>query len=183
MNVTEWISLVKIVLSILVVSGLGVFFIIIYNRNTREKNRIQEFNITANLSIDHTIGEKLDKFISDGLTEYLILNINLLEGNQYINEEMENTIREGFTTFISDRISPIFMQQLSMYYNVDNIYQVLGNKIYIVVTNYVAAMNAPQDDGRDILINRNNLPDYTDMRNSAPIGSNRVAYLDQSINF
>ena len=184
MNVTEWISLVKIVLSILVVSGLGVFFIAIYNRNNREKNRIQEFNITANLSIDHTIGEKLDKFISDGLTEYLILNINLLEGNQYINEEMENTIREGFTTFISDRISPIFMQQLSMYYNIDNIHQVIGNKIYIAVTNYVASMNIPQDDGRDIMnSNRNNLPDYTDMRNSAPIGSNRVAYLDQSINF
>ena len=73
MNVTEWISLVKIVLSVLVVSGLGVFFIVIYNRNNREKNRIQEFNITANLTIDHAIGEKLDKFISDGLTEYLIL--------------------------------------------------------------------------------------------------------------
>lgn len=177
MNTTEWILMIIGLLIVLVLAGFGTFFLILYNRNNREKNRIQEFTTTANLTIDHTIGEKLDKYISDNLTEYLVLNIHILENNQYINEELETEIREGFTTYISDRLSPIFMQQLSMYYNIDNIHQVIGNKIYIAITNYVAAMNAPEDDGRDII---GNLPDYTDMRNSA--GDN-LTYLDPSINF
>lgn len=177
MNTTEWILMIIGLLIVLVLAGFGTFFLILYNRNNREKNRIQEFTTTANLTIDHTIGEKLDKYISDNLTEYLVLNIHILENNQYINEELETEIREGFTTYISDRLSPIFMQQLSMYYNIDNIHQVIGNKIYIAITNYVAAMNAPEDDGRDIA---RNLPDYTDMRNSA--GDN-LTYLDPSINF
>ena len=176
MNNIEWISMIIGLLIVLVLAGFGTFFLILYNRNNREKNRIQEFTTTANLTIDHTIGEKLDKYISDNLTEYLVLNIHILENNQYINEELETEIREGFTTYISDRLSPIFMQQLSMYYNIDNIHQVIGNKIYIAITNYVAAMNAPEDDGRDII---KNLPDYTDMRNSA----NNLTYLDPSINF
>lgn len=177
MNTTEWILMIIGLLIVLVLAGFGTFFLILYNRNNREKNRIQEFTTTANLTIDHTIGEKLDKYISDNLTEYLVLNIHILENNQYINEELETEIREGFTTYISDRLSPIFMQQLSMYYNIDNIHQVIGNKIYIAITNYVAAMNAPEDDGRDII---GNLPDYTDMKNSA--GDN-LTYLDPSINF
>lgn len=177
MNTTEWILMIIGLLIVLVLAGFGTFFLILYNRNNREKNRIQEFSTTANLTIDHTIGEKLDKYISDNLTEYLVLNIHILENNQYINEELETEIREGFTTYISDRLSPIFMQQLSMYYNIDNIHQVIGNKIYIAITNYVAAMNAPEDDGRDIV---SRLPDYTDMRNSA--GDN-LTYLDPSINF
>ena len=177
MNTTEWILMIIGLLIVLILAGFGTFFLILYNRNNREKNRIQEFTTTANLTIDHTIGEKLDKYISDNLTEYLVLNIHILENNQYINEELETEIREGFTTYISDRLSPIFMQQLSMYYNIDNIHQVIGNKIYIAITNYVAAMNAPEDDGRDII---GNLPDYTDMRNSA--GDN-LTYLDPSINF
>ena len=177
MNTTEWILMIIGLLIVLVLAGFGTFFLILYNRNNREKNRIQEFTTTANLTIDHTIGEKLDKYISDNLTEYLVLNIHILENNQYINEELETEIREGFTTYISDRLSPIFMQQLSMYYNIDNIHQVIGNKIYIAITNYVAAMNAPEDDGRNII---GNLPDYTDMRNSA--GDN-LTYLDPSINF
>lgn len=176
MNTIEWISMIIGLLIVLVLAGFGTFFLILYNRNNREKNRIQEFTTTANLTIDHTIGEKLDKYISDNLTEYLVLNIHILENNQYINEELETEIREGFTTYISERLSPIFMQQLSMYYNIDNIHQVIGNKIYIAITNYVAAMNAPEDDGRDII---KNLPDYTDMRNSA----NNLTYLDPSINF
>lgn len=176
MNNIEWISMIIGLLIVLVLAGFGTFFLILYNRNNREKNRIQEFTTTANLTIDHTIGEKLDKYISDNLTEYLVLNIHILENNQYINEELETEIREGFTTYISERLSPIFMQQLSMYYNIDNIHQVIGNKIYIAITNYVAAMNAPEDDGRDII---KNLPDYTDMRNSA----NNLTYLDPSINF
>lgn len=178
MTATDWISLVKAILIILAIAGIGALFLILYNRNNKEKNRIQEFSTTANLTIDHTIGEKLDKFISDNLTEYLLLNVHILENNQYINEELETEIREGFTTYISDRISPIFMQQLSMYYNIDNIHQVIGNKIYIAITNYVAIMNTPEDDG--INITARNLPDYTDMRNSA--GGN-VTYLDPSINF
>lgn len=177
MNTTEWILMIIGLLIVLVLAGFGTFFLVLYNRNNREKNRIQEFTTTANLTIDHTIGEKLDKYISDNLTEYLVLNIHILENNQYINEELETEIREGFTTYISDRLSPIFMQQLSMYYNIDNIHQVIGNKIYIAITNYVAAMNAPEDDGRNII---GNLPDYTDMRNSA--GDN-LTYLDPSINF
>ena len=140
MNTTEWILMIIGLLIVLVLAGFGTFFLILYNRNNREKNRIQEFTTTANLTIDHTIGEKLDKYISDNLTEYLVLNIHILENNQYINEELETEIREGFTTYISDRLSPIFMQQLSMYYNIDNIHQVIGNKIYIAITNYVAAM-------------------------------------------
>lgn len=177
MNTTEWILMIIGLLIVLVLAGFGTLFLILYNRNNREKNRIQEFTTTANLTIDHTIGEKLDKYISDNLTEYLVLNIHILENNQYINEELETEIREGFTTYISERLSPIFMQQLSMYYNIDNIHQVIGNKIYIAITNYVAAMNAPEDDGRDII---RNLPDYTDMRNSA---SDNLTYLDPSINF
>lgn len=177
MNTIEWILMIIGLLIVLVVAGFGTFFLILYNRNNKEKNRIQEFTTTANLTIDHTIGEKLDKYISDNLTEYLVLNIHILENNQYINEELETEIREGFTKYVSDRISPIFMQQLSMYYNIENIHQVIGNKIYIAITNYVAAMNAPEDDGRDII---RSLPDYTDMRNSA--GDN-LTYLDPSINF
>lgn len=177
MTTTDWISLIKVILIILTIAGLGSFFLILYNRNSKEKNRIQEFSTTANLPIDHTIGEKLDKFISDNLTEYLVLNIHIMENNQYINEELETEIRNGFTTYLSDRISPIFMQQLSLYYNIDNIHQVIGNKIYIAITNYVAAMNAPEDDGRDII---SRLPDYTDMRNSS---GNNMTYIDPSINF
>ncbi len=177
MTILEWISLGKAILTILAIIGLGVFFLILYNRNNIEKNRIQEFSVTSSLTIDHSIPEKLDLFIQENLTEYLVLNIHILENNQYINEELETEIRDGFTQYISDRISPIFIQQLSVYYNVDNIHLVLANKIYIAITNYVANMNSPVDDGRDI-VNRS-LPDYTDMRNSA----GNVTYIDPTINF
>ncbi len=155
-------------------------FLILYDKNNKEKNRIKEFEITSTLNIDGSIVEKLEKFIQDNFTEYLVLKVHLLETNQYINEELEDEIREEFTTYISDRLSPIFIQQLSMYYNIENIHQVLGNKIYILITNYVAAVNSPEDDGKDIL---RNLPDYTDMRNSSAPGSNNMTRIDPSIDF
>ena len=182
MTATDWISLVKAIILALVIGSLGITFLIIYNRNSREKNRIQEFSTTSNLTIDSSIAKKLDEFIQENLTDYLVINIHLTENTSYITEELENQIREGFATYISDRLSPIFMQQLSLYYNIDNIDQVLANKIYIIVTAYVTAYNTPEDDGRDIVL-KGLLPDYTDMRNSGTPNSNNVVHLDPSINF
>ena len=68
----------------------------------------------------------------------------------YITEQREEEIRSDLVAKVSERISPIAMDKLSLRYNISNIDRVIGDKIYIVVTNYVVEHNDVKDKLEDV---------------------------------
>ena len=154
----------------------GIIFVINCTNYLKNKLRISEFDITSHLTIDSTLSDKLDAFIESNLHEYIILNFPPTKDNEYISPEKEEEIRKGLAAFISSRISEIFMQQLSTYYNSESLNEVIATKIYIAVTNFVINNNQTQSTN----VFRPNLPDYTDMSNSAKVTN---IFYDPSTNF
>lgn len=157
---TNTLLLIALCIFVLGLVICGIILTISYSKYLKNKLRISEFDITSHLNIDSKLSEKLDEFISSSLNEYIILNLPPVEENNYITPEKETEIRSGLANYVSSRISSIFMQQLSTYYNTESMNDILATKIYIIVTDFVINRNQTYQTNSNIRIN---LPDYTDM--------------------
>ena len=72
------------------------------------------------------------------------MTINLNEG--FINSDREAEIRGEVINLVSSRISNAALDKVSLFYNVTNIADILADKIYIAVMNYVINHNQPFND-------------------------------------
>ena len=59
----------------------------------------------------------------------------------YITEQEEIEINKEINHIVAQRISPVMIEQLSLYYNSDSITDVIAKKIYFRVTNFVIEHN------------------------------------------
>lgn len=136
-----------------VLRGIIIFFILaivcicvlcMYISHTHKKKveEIMMYQINTSATIDITIVEVLELLINECFKEYRIISLeHLNEG--YINSERESAIRKDLVEMVKVRLSGAMLDKLSLFYNIQNISEILASKIYIVVMNYVAEHNKP----------------------------------------
>lgn len=129
-----------IIFFILAIICVAVAFVLLTHRHKKKMEDILVYQINANATIDISIVEVLELLISECFKEYRIISLeHLNEG--YINSEREAAIRQDLVDTVTMHLSSAMLDKLSLFYNIQNIGEILANKIYIVVMNYVADHN------------------------------------------
>lgn len=127
-------------MGLILVIVLGIFiFLYLFYRASKTHNqdliKLTRYATNVQATIDDSIPELLSKIIDDAFTDYQIMKlIPLNEG--YITDEREKEIRDGLVEIVSNRISPMAVDKLSLFYNTANLSNILADKIYIKVMDY-----------------------------------------------
>ena len=95
-----------------------------------------EFIININVNISDGIEERLDQIIETCFQEYTLTNL-FHKDDWYITEQEEIEINKEINHIVAQRISPVMIEQLSLYYNSDSITDVIAKKVYFRITNFV----------------------------------------------
>lgn len=139
----EIIFLLSLFLASVVALSIAVVIL-----NNIHKNKIEEitlYQIHVQSQIDETVPEVLDLIIRESFNDYQLKSLYPLNEG-YINSEREAEIRGELIALVSSRISNAALDKVSLFYNVTNIADVLADKIYIAVMNYVIEHNRPFND-------------------------------------
>ena len=122
---------------------LIVLAIIVVITNIRYKKKLLEismYQINTSAQIDGSIPEILSLVIDECFNDYKIKELLPVQ-DEYINSEKEAEIRKGLTSMVTHRISNAALDKLSLFYNITDIAEILADKIYITVMNYVLNHN------------------------------------------
>lgn len=114
---------------------------ILYSRRLR----LKELEIVGNAEITDKITKVLELVIQDCFSDYQILRLIPLN-EDYITEDREQEIRRDLVDMVSTRISPYTLEKLSLIYNPAHIAEVISDKIYITVMEYVLSVNMPYNE-------------------------------------
>lgn len=101
---------------------------------------LKKYDIDTHLNVTDNIETRLDTVIESCFQEYSLMNL-IYKTNWYIKEEEEIQISKDICSLVSDRISPVMLKQLELYYNEDAIYDVIAKRVYFKVTNFVIEHN------------------------------------------
>lgn len=99
-----------------------------------------KYDIDLHLRITDDIEKRLDNIIESCFQEYSLMNL-IYKTDWYIKEDEEIKISKDICSLVSNRISPIMLKQLSLYYNEDAVYDIIGKRVYFRVTNFVIEHN------------------------------------------
>ena len=132
--------MVLIAIAIIIMTTLAIIVIIINNKHKKRIEEISTYQINVSANIDQSIPEILNIIIDESFTDYKIKTLLPLN-EEYINNEREVEIRKGLVNLVTARISSAALDKLSLFYNIENIADILADKIYIVVMNYVMEHN------------------------------------------
>ena len=101
---------------------------------------LKKYDIDTHLNVTDNIETRLDTVIESCFQEYSLMNL-IYKTNWYIKEKEEIQISKDICSLVSDRISPVMLKQLELYYNEDAIYDVIAKRVYFKVTNFVIEHN------------------------------------------
>lgn len=136
-----------IMVGIFLVAALILFGVVVYTNNKHRK-RLEEltlYQIHTASNIDQSIPEILDLIINESFADYKIKCLIPLEEG-YINNEREAQIRKDLVALVTKRISSAALDKISLFYNIVNIADIIADKIYILVMNYVTEHNSQFND-------------------------------------
>lgn len=122
-----------LILGILYISIMGIIIKILIQRD--KKIKLKKYEIDLTFGTDNRIETQLDYIIDSVFDEYRLFNLEFRD-NSYIKEADENKIIKDICDMVIDRISPIFITQLSTYFNTDSIGNVIAIKISTKVMEY-----------------------------------------------
>ena len=134
------VIIIAIAIFLLSIIALFIVFIAFTNSYRKRIEKLTLYQINTSSTIDESIPQILEVIIQESFTDYQLQNFISNEG--YINNERESEIRKDLVLLVSSRISPAAIDKLSLFYNVLNISDVIADKIYIIVTNFVANHNS-----------------------------------------
>lgn len=124
------------------VSFMILFGVLIY-LNHKHKKHIEDitmYQIHTSAQIDSSIPEILDLIIQESFTDYQVKYLTPANDG-YINSEREAEIRKELVAVVTSRISSAAIDKISLFYNIKNIADIIADKIYILVMNYVIDHN------------------------------------------
>lgn len=101
---------------------------------------LKKYDIETHLNVTDDIETRLDTVIESCFQEYSLMNL-IYKTNWYITEEEEINISKEICSLVSDRISPVMLKQLALYYNEDAIYDIIAKRVYFKVTTFVIEHN------------------------------------------
>lgn len=101
---------------------------------------LRQYDIDTHLNVTDDIEKRLDTVIESCFQEYSLMNL-IYKTDWYIVEDEEIQISKDICALVSDRISPVMMKQLSLYYNKEAILDIIAKRVYFKVTNFVIEHN------------------------------------------
>ncbi len=120
-----------------------VYFIITILMDIKRKIRQDLIRLPEVKSLE-SVNNLMDTLITSEFESYRIM---YLEHKQdYINREYEKKILHEIIDKISDRISISIMNNIALYYDPDSISDIIAEKVYLLVSLYVAENNRIRDD-------------------------------------
>lgn len=131
------ICIVSMVFGILMLNRL----IIVLDEYLKEKNDIRRFEVNVTTPNDGEALKSLDDLINNTIAEYYALNIGYR--NKGINSKMEEDMQKEITKLVGERISSTLLDKLTFYYDRNTIDQIIANKCYIKITDFVISENRP----------------------------------------
>lgn len=135
-----WFALSIISIILLCLTAVLVFVVISNWRHRKNIERLTMYQINVTSTIDSSIPEILSMVIRECFEDYQIKTLLPLEEG-YINSEREAEIRRGLVDMVTSRLSSATIDKLSLYYNIKNIADIIADKVYITVLNYVVEHN------------------------------------------
>lgn len=141
------LSILCITLSIFLL-GLLVMFFLFWKSNRRHQKEILElgrYSTNVQAIIDKNIPNLLSDIIEDCFRDYEIM-ILIPRNELYITDEREKEIRADLVQKVVNRLSPMALDKLSLFYNVHKIDEIIADKVYITVMDYVVRHNSLIDE-------------------------------------
>ena len=143
-NIINQLTLIAVTLAVFLIGILIVVFLF-YRTNKKHQERLMElgrYSTNVQAVIDKNIPNLLNDIIEDCFRDYEIM-VLIPRNELYINSDREKEIRNDLVQKVVDRISPMALDKISLFYNVHKIDEIIADKVYITVMNYVVAHNAP----------------------------------------
>ena len=141
-NLIGQLTLVSIALAIFLIGSL-VVIILFYRSNRKHQAQLMElgrYSTNVQAVIDKNIPELLNDIIDDCFRDYEIM-VLIPKNELYITDEREKEIRSDLVQKVVDRLSPMALDKISLFYNVHRIDEIIADKVYITVMNYVFTHN------------------------------------------
>lgn len=141
-NLIGQLTLVAIALAIFLIGSL-VVIILFYRSNRKHQAQLMElgrYSTNVQAVIDKNIPELLNDIIDDCFRDYEIM-VLIPKNELYITDEREKEIRSDLVQKVVDRLSPMALDKISLFYNVHRIDEIIADKVYITVMNYVFTHN------------------------------------------
>ena len=101
---------------------------------------MKKYEIDLTYGTDTRVETQLDYIIYSVFDEYRLFNLEFRD-NAYIKEADENKIIKDICDMVIDRISPVFITQLSTYFNTNSLGDVIAVKISTKVMEYRISRN------------------------------------------
>lgn len=131
----------QIILIIIVVLYLSIMGIVIKILRQRDKKlNLMKYEIDISNGPIFQTEQQLDLLIDSVFNEYKIYNLEFRD-NAYIKELEEKQIIQDVSELVLERISPVFLTQLSTYFNIDNLGNIIATKISLRVMEYRITKN------------------------------------------
>ena len=83
----------------------------------------------------------MNDIIDDCFRDYEIM-VLVPKNELYITDEREKEIRNDLVAKVVERLSPMALDKISLFYNVHRIDEIIADKVYITVMNYVVSHNS-----------------------------------------
>lgn len=120
--------------------GLVAVVLIENNKHRSRMEKIMMYQINTTSKIDESIPQILDLIITESFTDYKIKEL-IIKEDEYINTQREEEIRRDLVDIVTSRISNAALDKISLFYNISNIGEIIADKIYIAVMDYVINHN------------------------------------------
>ena len=129
---------IMIITTILYLSIMGITIKILRQRD--KKIKLEKYRLDMKYGSDIRIENQLNSIIDSVFDEYRLFNLEYRD-DAYIKEADENKIITDVCNMVIQRISPVFITQLSTYFNTDSIGEVIAVKISSKVMEYRITRN------------------------------------------
>ena len=133
-------------LTVVAIVVLGLAMIVVYHVHKKELERLTSYEINVSATIDEEIPNILEKFVNNIFTDYRLKFLDLQYMETYISDDHQQLIYKEFADICGNRMSPAMMDKLSLFWKREAIAEVLADKIYLTVVNYVAVHNSVKYD-------------------------------------
>ena len=136
-------TLMFIIMAGVFLAAILILFGVVIYINNKHRKRLEEitiYQIHTTSKIDQSIPEILDLIIRESFADYQVKYLLPLD-EKYISSEREGQIRKDLANLVTTRISNATMDKISLFYNIANIADIIADKIYILVMNYVTEHN------------------------------------------
>lgn len=148
-NMVAQLTILSVALALFLLGSVVVLYLF-YRNNRKHQERLLElgrYSTNVQAVIDKNIPELLNDIIEDSFRDYEIM-VLIPKNELYITDEREKEIRNDLVQKVVQRLSPMALDKISLFYNVHQIDSIIADKVYITVMNYVVSHNALVDQAR-----------------------------------